>query len=53
MMGSTWIVIRKELTEVFRDRRTLIAIGLAGYAQRKHGQVRHVRKTPGQPAKGR
>jgi sodium transport system permease protein len=32
MMGSTWIVIRKELTEVFRDRRTLIAIGLAALA---------------------
>jgi sodium transport system permease protein len=31
-MGSAWIVIRKELTEVFRDRRTLIAIGLAALA---------------------
>lgn len=30
--GSAWIVIRKELTEVFRDRRTLIAIGLAALA---------------------
>jgi sodium transport system permease protein len=27
-----WIVIRKELTEVFRDRRTLMAIGLAALA---------------------
>jgi sodium transport system permease protein len=29
---SAWIVIRKELTEVFRDRRTLMAIGLAALA---------------------
>jgi sodium transport system permease protein len=29
---SAWIVLRKELTEVFRDRRTLMAIGLAALA---------------------
>jgi ribose transport system permease protein len=38
---------------LFNGVTLLIAIGLAGYAQRKHGQVRHTRKTPGQPAKGR
>jgi len=31
-MGAAWIVYRKELREVLRDRRTLIAIGLAALA---------------------
>src|SRR6266446_1179293 len=31
-MRSAWIVFRKELTEVVRDRRTLMAIGLAALA---------------------
>src|SRR6266704_2387039 len=31
-MRSTWIVYRKELIEILRDRRTLIAIGLAALA---------------------
>ena len=31
-MSSAWIVARKELTEVLRDRRTLMAIGLAALA---------------------
>ncbi len=31
-MSATWIVVRKELTEVLRDRRTLMAIGLAALA---------------------
>ena len=32
MKGSTWIVLRKELKEVLRDRRTLMAIALAALA---------------------
>jgi len=28
-MGAAWIVYRKEMIEILRDRRTLIAIGLA------------------------
>jgi sodium transport system permease protein len=31
-MRATWIVYRKEIVEIFRDRRTLIAIGLAAFA---------------------
>lgn len=31
-MGAAWIVYRKELQEILRDRRTLIAIGLAALA---------------------
>src|SRR2546428_11685203 len=31
-MHATWIVYRKEMTEIIRDRRTLIAIGLAALA---------------------
>lgn len=31
-MSSSWIVLRKELTEIVRDRRTLVAIGLAALA---------------------
>ncbi len=31
-MGATWIVYRKEMTEILRDRRTLIAIALAALA---------------------
>ncbi|MDQ6880186.1 MAG: ABC transporter permease subunit [Candidatus Dormibacteraeota bacterium] len=31
-MSTTWIVFRKELLEVLRDRRTLMAIGLAALA---------------------
>ncbi|HYT11538.1 MAG TPA: ABC transporter permease [Candidatus Nitrosopolaris sp.] len=31
-MRSTWIVYRKELIEILRDRRTLMAIGLAALA---------------------
>src|ERR1700674_3063595 len=31
-MVSAWIVYRKELLEILRDRRTLIAIALAGLA---------------------
>ncbi len=32
MKGAAWIVYRKELLEVLRDRRTLMAIGLAALA---------------------
>jgi sodium transport system permease protein len=31
-MGSAWIVYRKEIGEILRDRRTLIALGLAALA---------------------
>jgi sodium transport system permease protein len=31
-MGAAWIVYRKELLEILRDRRTLMAIGLAALA---------------------
>ena len=31
-MRATWIVFRKEVIEILRDRRTLIAIGLAAFA---------------------
>src|SRR5256885_6824772 len=31
-MSAVWIVFRKELREILRDRRTLIAIGLAAVA---------------------
>jgi len=31
-MRATWIVYRKEMVEILRDRRTLIAIGLAAIA---------------------
>jgi len=31
-MRTVWIVYRKEITEILRDRRTLIAIGLAALA---------------------
>src|SRR5260370_22620777 len=31
-MTTAWIVYRKEITEILRDRRTLIAIGLAALA---------------------
>src|ERR1700704_3699660 len=31
-MRAAWIVYRKELQEIFRDRRTLMAIGLAALA---------------------
>jgi sodium transport system permease protein len=31
-LRTTWIVYRKEITEIVRDRRTLIAIGLAALA---------------------
>ncbi|OLD24094.1 MAG: hypothetical protein AUJ02_09015 [Chloroflexi bacterium 13_1_40CM_3_65_12] len=31
-MHATWIVYRKEMTEIIRDRRTLMAIGLAALA---------------------
>ena len=31
-MGASWIVYRKELQEILRDRRTLMAIGLAALA---------------------
>jgi sodium transport system permease protein len=31
-MGAAWIVYRKELSEILRDRRTLMAIGLAALA---------------------
>jgi len=31
-MGTAWIVYRKEITEILRDRRTLMAIGLAALA---------------------
>ena len=31
-MHAMWIVYRKEMTEILRDRRTLIAIGLAALA---------------------
>src|SRR4030081_3119898 len=31
-MNSAWIVLRKERKEVLRDRRTLMAIGLAALA---------------------
>jgi sodium transport system permease protein len=31
-LSSSWIVLRKELTEIVRDRRTLVAIGLAALA---------------------
>ena len=31
-MGAAWIVYRKELKEILRDRRTLMAIGLAALA---------------------
>ena len=31
-LGATWIVYRKELLEIIRDRRTLMAIGLSALA---------------------
>jgi len=31
-MRATWIVYRKEMVEILRDRRTLIAIALAAVA---------------------